>query len=442
MVPQFGTDGLRGKANVDITPEVAFALAQAATDFFGSELFLIGRDTRISGSMIESAMIAGFTSAGANVELLGVVPTPAVAWASADKGRPGVMISASHNPYWDNGIKLFAPGGSKLGDDIQHQIQDRMERYLDTKKMPRPEDNHVGKVNHSDSVEGWERSLLNSIDHKLFSDLKIVVDCAHGSASEFAPKIFSRLGADVEVIGSDPNGVNINDGFGSTDTQSLRRAVVGRQADLGLAFDGDADRLIAVDNEGNVVDGDRVIAILAKDLKSLNKLKDNTVVVTVMTNLGFHKAMETENISVVITGVGDRYVLEALEKQELSLGGEQSGHIICRDIATTGDGILAGIQLIAAIKRSGQNFKSLAEQVMLQVPQVLINVRVSGNPKDNLEKVISEAELIEAGFSGEGRILVRPSGTEPLIRVMVEHNDEQTARKVAEQLESLIKNQL
>jgi len=438
LVPQFGTDGIRGVANVDITPEVAFALAQAATDFFGLELYVIGRDTRLSGPMLEAAMVSGFTSAGASVELVGVVPTPAVAWISADRGVPGVMISASHNPFGDNGIKLFAPGGTKLSDDIQTQIQNRMEEYLSEQKMPRPQQEKLGQAVVSSATQRWESSVVASVANQSLSGLNLVIDCANGSASESGKRIFEILGASVEVIANEPDGININSGCGSTYPEMLSKAVVRSGADAGLAFDGDADRLIAIDNEGSIIDGDRVIAILAKDLKANGKLVDDTVVVTVMSNLGFHKAMQASAISVVTTQVGDRYVLEKLNEGNYSLGGEQSGHIICTEHASTGDGILAGVQLLDAVKRSGSSLKDLASQVMNQVPQVLLNVKVKKDPKRILEKIAPEVESLETSFSGQGRILVRASGTEPLIRVMVEHNDEELAHKVAIELEQLV----
>ncbi len=440
-LPRFGTDGVRGVADSDLTDAVAAALARAAA----AELMVtrrrvvIGRDTRASGPRIEAAMIAGFASVGVAVELLGVVPTPVVAAAAAD-GMAGVMISASHNPYQDNGIKLFAPGGHKLDDDVEAAIEARAHAEL-LAGGPTDDDGEASRppsIRPSAAVGRWIEAVTSSIGGRRFDGLRIVVDGAHGSASVFGPQVFELLGADVVAIGAEPDGVNINAGVGSTHPDRLRAEVVASGADLGLAFDGDADRLIAVDEQGGLVDGDHLLAILAIAWHGSGRLHDDTVVVTVMSNLGFRLAMADRGINVVETAVGDRYVLEALERgsggRRYSLGGEQSGHIICRDLATTGDGVLAAVQVVDAVRSSGSTLSDLAADAMTTYPQILRNVvlpRPGFDTTGLLDDLVAEAEQ---RLGDRGRLLIRPSGTEPLLRIMVEHLDEATADDVCERL--------
>ncbi|MCP4227642.1 MAG: phosphoglucosamine mutase [Actinomycetia bacterium] len=452
MALRFGTDGVRGLANTELTPDVAMALGRAAVEVLGADGFVIGRDTRRSGPMLEAALVAGICSAGSDVELLGVVPSPAVAWASASLNRPGAVISASHNPFADNGIKLFAPGGLKLDDDIETRIEAAYFALLgggygdggsgdagssessDPRSTVTGAD--VGTLAASGGIDGWIDEVCASIGGRTLDGLTIVLDCANGSASGHGPRIFKALGATIHVIGDDPNGININDGYGSTDPTRLSEAVVGWNADLGLAFDGDADRLIAVDNEGAVVDGDRVLALLAVDWAGRGQLRHNTVVVTVMSNLGFHRAMAEAGIGVVTTAVGDRYVLQALDDRHLSLGGEQSGHVICRDLATTGDGALSGVQLADTILRAGVPLSRMAADAMTTVPQILHNIRLPQRDDGLVARMAEEISRVEALFGADGRVLVRASGTEPLLRVMVEHIDRRIADESCRQLVS------
>jgi phosphoglucosamine mutase len=436
--PRFGTDGIRGEANTELTPEVALALGRATVDVLGGDLVVVGADTRRSGPMLEGALVAGVCSAGSDVESLGVVPTPAVAWASADRHAPAAMISASHNPFADNGIKLFAPGGMKLGDGDQAAIE---KRYLEllaagpgtaSKTVVAPA--AVGALRSSGGIDGWLDLITGSVPAGGLAGLRLVIDGANGAAHEVGPQPFRQLGAEVTVIGDRPDGRNINAGFGSTATEALQAAVVAQGAHAGLAFDGDADRLIAVDENGQVVDGDRVLALLATDWSASGRLAGNTVVVTVMTNLGFHRAMAVQGIGVVSTQVGDRHVLEAIEQGSFSLGGEQSGHVICRDLATTGDGVLTGLQLMDVVVRSDRPFSELAAASMERVPQKLVNVRLPGPVDDPVAAIAESVAAVEAELGDDGRVLVRPSGTEPLLRIMVEHLDDATAVSSCERL--------
>jgi len=437
--PRFGTDGVRGLANQELTPEVAVALGRAAVEAFGASRFVLGRDTRRSGPMLEAALSAGICAAGADVELLGVVPTPTVAWVSARASVPGAMISASHNPFADNGIKLFAPGGLKLSDETEARIQARYLELLDAGPSPAAAPkvgNAVGTLaaGSSDDIDGWVDAVCTSIAPRRLDGLRLVVDCAHGAAHELGPRVLRRLGAEVSVIGAEPDGVNINDGVGSTAPARLAEAVVAARADVGVAFDGDADRLIAVDETGNVVDGDRMLAILALDRAARGLLAGNTVVVTVMTNLGFHLAMQRVGIAVVSTAVGDRYVLQALDEGGYSLGGEQSGHVISRDLATTGDGVLSAVQLLDAVGRSTQPLSKLAADSMTTVPQILRNVRLPHRDEHLVEQLEGEIGAVADVLGADGRVLVRASGTEPLLRVMVEHVDPQVAEQCCDRL--------
>ncbi len=438
-IPTFGTDGVRGRVGDELTPVVAEALGRAAAEFLPGSRFVIGSDTRESGPLLQEALTRGLRSVGADVADLGVVPTPAVAWVAADGSVPAAMISASHNPFHDNGIKLFAAGGLKLREELEARIQTRYVEVASELARTRAGESSTSTDLRFDrraspEVEGWADAIVASVDDQALAGLTIVVDCANGAAYGVAPEIFRRLGANVTAIGVSPDGTNINDGVGSTAPQTLADAVVAAGADAGLAFDGDADRLIAVDGAGRVVDGDRVLGLLATDWATTERLRDNTVVVTVMTNLGFHRAMAEAGIKVISTAVGDRHVLAALDDHQLSLGGEQSGHVICRDLATTGDGILAGVQLLDVVARRAEPLAILAERIMTTVPQLLRNVTLAARNPDAAALLAPHVAAVEERFGDDGRVVVRPSGTEPLLRVMVEHIDQATAEAACAEL--------
>ena len=431
MSLSFGTDGVRGVANTELTPELALALGRATAEVLGpAPAVVVGRDTRRSGPLLEAAFVAGLASAGCDAHLLGVVPTPVVAWASARDGVPGAVISASHNPFADNGIKLFAPGGRKLTDDVEARI----EAALAAGGGPRPTGAAVGAGHEAaDRVEGWLDAVAGTLAGRRLDGLRVVVDCANGAASPVAARLFRSVGAEVTAIHDAPDGTNINDGCGATHPGSLGHAVVAAGADLGLALDGDADRCLAVDASGEVVDGDQILAVLALDRRRRGALPGDTVVVTVMSNLGFRQAMAREGVAVVDTAVGDRYVLDAMEQGGYALGGEQSGHVIQRDLATTGDGLLTGLHLCDVVAREGESLAALAG-VMRRLPQVLRNVRVEGRPADLdglLEALADDVAAAESRLGEGGRVLLRPSGTEPLIRVMVEAPTHDEADAVA-----------
>jgi phosphoglucosamine mutase len=434
MALRFGTDGVRGVANAELTPELALALGRAAARVLDGDHVVIGRDTRISGPLLEAALAAGFASEGVSVDRLGVLPTPGVAYLSQVEDVVGAMISASHNPYVDNGIKLFAPGGVKLADDVEEAIEAELEAVL-AKPPLGPAGEGVGTISerHGD-VDGYVEHLVRALGPRRFDGLRVVLDCANGAAVEVAPAAFERLGADVVVIGDHPDGCNINDRCGATHPETLRLAVVDAGADAGLAFDGDADRLIAVDATGAVVDGDHVIAICARDLRDRGRLRADTVVVTVMTNLGFHLAMARDGITVVTTPVGDRYVLGAMEDGGWSLGGEQSGHVIFRDMATTGDGVLTGLLVLDVMSRKDTSLAALAASAMTRLPQVLVNVRVAGSGPEAADRIAAQVAAAEARLGTTGRVLVRASGTEPVVRVMVEAATHDEAETVAAEL--------
>ncbi len=445
-IPTFGTDGVRGRAGIELTTIVAEALGRAASEILGGSRFVVGADTRQSGPPLIAALARGMAQNGVAVDDLGIVPTPAVAWTSGERGVGGAMISASHNPYHDNGIKLFAPGGVKLRPEVEAKVQARYVELASAAIDAAANGGHVdahesaleAKLPSSDPslVAGWIESISASVEPGAFEGMHLVIDCAHGAAYDIAPEIFRQLGADVMVIGNEPTGTNINDGVGSTAPDKLIKTVLANGADAGLAFDGDADRLIAVGHDGHIIDGDRVIGLLARDWAANGRLRDNTVVVTVMTNLGFHQAMSEVGIKVLTTAVGDRHVLAALDDHGLSLGGEQSGHVICRDLASTGDGILAGVQLLDVVARNGELLSDLAEGVMTTVPQILRNVMLPARNPDAAELISSEIEAVAAAFGDNGRVVVRPSGTEPLLRIMVEHVDQSTAKKAVDDLVS------
>ncbi len=436
MALRFGTDGVRGVANAELTPELALVLGRAAARVLAADRAVIGRDPRRSGPMIEGALAAGFASAGCTVDLVGVVPTPAVAHLSEAGGGIGAVISASHNHFADNGIKLFAPGGRKLPDDVEEAIETELERELAGDVGARPSGTGVGVIrSDADGVRAYVDHLVGLFpDLGTLTGLDIALDCANGATSAVAPEVFDRLGARVVVRAAAPDGSNINDRCGATHPEALAEAVRAGAFELGLAFDGDGDRLIAVDHTGAIVDGDHIIAICALDLERRGLLRDHTVVVTVMTNLGFRLAMEKAGIQVVETAVGDRYVLEALEAGGYSMGGEQSGHVVFPHLATTGDGILTGLVLADVVQRSGRTLAELAAEAMTRLPQVLVNVRVGTKPLALMEAVSREIAAAEERLGHEGRVLVRPSGTEPLVRVMVEAPTHDEADAVAGEL--------
>jgi phosphoglucosamine mutase len=429
---RFGTDGVRGRVPEQLDADYVARLARAAAHVLGPGPWLIGEDTRESSSALASAFRDGLRSVGAKPEMGNVVPTPALAVAADMLGQPAAMITASHNPWFDNGVKIFAPGGVKLTDEVERSI----EAALHTEPL----------VEFHYSGFDLQQSVLSTYVWDFFADfsdgalagLRIVLDCANGAMYEAAPQVIRRLGADVIVINAEPNGRNINDQCGATHPAGLRRAVVSHGADLGLAFDGDGDRVIAVDELGNVVDGDRILALAALQLRDDAQLTDDTVVVTVMSNLGFHKAMGAAGINVVTTAVGDRYVLEALDAGDYALGGEQSGHIIYRHLATTGDGLLAGVRLALYVRRTGRSLADLAGAVMTSYPQVLINVTVAERHPHVAEELAADIAAAESTLHGEGRILVRPSGTEPLIRVMVEAATQPLAQATADRLAGVV----
>ncbi|WP_299167125.1 phosphoglucosamine mutase [uncultured Arthrobacter sp.] len=445
MTRLFGTDGVRGQANGLLTAELALQLSQAAAVVLGHQqadgrrpTAVIARDPRISGDFIAAAVEAGLASAGVDVFDAGVLPTPAAAFLVADLNADfGVMISASHNPAPDNGIKFLARGGKKLDDALEDAIEAEL-----NEPRHRPVGPDVGRIQRfADAEDRYVVHLLQSLPHRL-DGLKVVLDCANGAASGCSPQVFADAGADIIVIGADPDGININDGCGSTHLEMLQAAVLEHGADLGIAHDGDADRCLAVDHEGTVVDGDQIMAIMAVALNSAGRLKDNTLVATVMSNLGLKLALRDAGISLRETSVGDRYVLEGMRDGGFSLGGEQSGHVIFADYATTGDGVLTGLQLAAQVALTGRSLKELST-IMTKLPQVLINVKgvdkSSVNSDDEVQRAVRSAQ---ESLGETGRVLLRPSGTEPVVRVMVEAADMVTAERTAETLAGIVHNQL
>ena len=414
MTLRFGTDGVRGPAS-EFTDALVVALGQAAAQVLGTSAFVIGRDTRESGERLERALGTGLILGGAQPLSLGVVPTPAVAWVCAQRGVSGAVISASHNPWSDNGIKFFAAGGRKLSDELEAEL----ENALDALVVAGVEfELSLDSNTDTGAVAEWCDAVASSV--VAVTPMRIVIDCANGAASSVAPGIFRGLGLEVDVLHAQPDGRNINDACGSTHPEDLQRAVVASGAALGLAFDGDADRLLAVDERGELVDGDQLIALFARDLHDRGELAGNRVVVTVMSNLGFRLAMDEQGIEVVETPVGDRHVLEALARTSSSLGGEQSGHIVFADRATTGDGVLSGVQLVDLVGRTQTPLSTLAGEVMDRLPQVLRNVRLEHRRDDIAEAIAGEIAAVEQSLGARGRVLIRLSGTEPLVRVMVE----------------------
>ncbi|MBP3034986.1 phosphoglucosamine mutase [Arthrobacter sp. zg-ZUI100] len=446
MTRLFGTDGVRGLANGLITAEVALGLSQAAAVVLGHRrvqdgrrpVAVVARDPRISGHFISAAVEAGLASSGVDVFDAGVLPTPAAAFLVADLDADfGVMISASHNAAPDNGIKFLARGGQKLDD----AAEDDIEREMALPRL-RPTGADVGRIHRfADAEDRYIIHLLQTLPNRL-EGLKVVLDCAHGAASGCSPQVFADAGAEVVVIGAEPDGLNINEGCGSTHLEMLQAAVLKHGADLGVAHDGDADRCLAVDHEGTIVDGDQIMAIMAVAMKSAGQLKDDTLVATVMSNLGLKLALREAGVSIRETGVGDRYVLEAMREGAYSLGGEQSGHVIFSEYATTGDGVLTGLQLAAQVKRTGRSLKELAG-IMNKLPQVLINVKGVDKAAAGTNEAVRQAVVDAQAILGEtGRVLLRPSGTEPLVRVMVEAADMETAASVAEKLAETVENHL
>ncbi|HCW9982944.1 TPA: phosphoglucosamine mutase [Staphylococcus aureus] len=447
MGKYFGTDGVRGVANQELTPELAFKLGRYGGYVLAHNKgekhprVLVGRDTRVSGEMLESALIAGLISIGAEVMRLGIISTPGVAYLTRDMGAElGVMISASHNPVADNGIKFFGSDGFKLSDEQENEIEALLDQ--ENPELPRSVGNDI--VHYSDYFEGAQKylSYLKSTVDVNFEGLKIVLDGANGSTSSLAPFLFGDLEADTETIGCSPDGYNINEKCGSTHPEKLAEKVVETESDFGLAFDGDGDRIIAVDENGQIVDGDQIMFIIGQEMHKNQELNNDMIVSTVMSNLGFYKALEQGGIKSNKTKVGDRYVVEEMRRGNYNLGGEQSGHIVMMDYNTTGDGLLTGIQLASVIKMTGKSLSELAGQ-MKKYPQSLINVRVTD--KYRVEENVDVKEVmtkVEVEMNGEGRILVRPSGTEPLVRVMVEAATDEDAERFAQQIANVVQDKM
>ncbi|MGC7095909.1 phosphoglucosamine mutase [Amycolatopsis lurida] len=440
MARLFGTDGVRGLANAELTPELAMSIAAsaarvlAAHDHSHRPVAVVGRDPRASGEMLEAAVVAGLASAGADVRRLGVLPTPAVAYLVGALGADlGVMISASHNPMPDNGIKLFAAGGHKLPDGIEDEIEAGLGHG-----GVRPTGAEVGRVTDvEDALSRYVQHLLASTPHSL-AGVRVVVDCANGAASAAAPEVYRKAGAEVIAIHADPDGININDDCGSTHMDRVSAAVREHNADLGIAHDGDADRCLAVDANGELVDGDQIMAVLALAMAESGELTDETLVATVMSNLGLHLAMREHGVQIRTTGVGDRYVLEELRAGGFALGGEQSGHVVLPAHATTGDGLLTALRVMSRMASTGKSLADLAG-VMRRLPQVLINVRVADKAAvADSDAVRKAVDAVEAELGDEGRVLLRPSGTEQLVRVMVEAAAQETAQAAADRLAGVV----
>ncbi len=450
MGRMFGTDGVRGIANKELTPELAFEIGQAGAYVLTGNTgrkptILVGKDTRISGDILECALTAGLCSVGAKVISAGVIPTPAIAYLVRKCGfDAGVMISASHNPFEHNGIKFFSGEGYKLKDETENRIES-----IIIDKAEEVERAAYGDIGHREEdaslVDEYIKFAMSTTDVR-FDGIKIAIDCANGSSSVTARRALEGLGAEVYVTCDKPDGTNINKDCGSTHIENLSEFVKKTGADVGLAFDGDADRVLAVDENGVLVDGDKIMAICALDMRSRGKLEDNTVVATVMSNLGFFKMGEKEGLNIKRTKVGDRYVLEEMLKHGHKIGGEQSGHVILLDYNTTGDGLVTGIALISVMKRTGKKLSELAS-VMKIYPQVLVNARVKNEFKSEdrymaIPEIREKIEKLEAAFAGSGRVLIRPSGTEPLVRVMIEGQDEAEIKRYAEELAALMEEKL
>jgi phosphoglucosamine mutase len=453
---RFGTDGVRGLANAELTPEYVLALGRAAGRVLVGPAsqdgaaegtrggagpyrrFIVGRDTRLSSSLLQAALSAGLAGEGIDVVDAGVIATPAVAFLSAEEKAPAAVISASHNPFWDNGVKFFSAGGTKLTAETEEALEGELAALFAQPERPwAPTRAAIGQIASDAAALGrYERYVVSCLEGRHLGGLRVALDCANGAAFQSAPAVFEAAGAQlVAVLATEPDGTNINDNCGSTDPRRLAEAVVREKADLGLAFDGDADRVIAVDAGGKIIDGDRLVALFARDLSERKQLAGETVVVTVMTNLGFHQAMATAGVKVHTVSVGDRYVLEALDAHNWSLGGEQSGHIIFRSLATTGDGVLSGLLLADLLARRGARLGELAASVLQRCPQVLRNVAVAD--RDGLvgaHAVWEEVRQLEEALGNRGRVLLRPSGTEPLVRVMVEAPTEGEAEAAVDRI--------
>jgi phosphoglucosamine mutase len=441
----FGTDGLRGLANGDLTPELAMAVSVAvahvlAVDAAGPRpTLLLGRDPRASGEMLEAAVCAGAAAVGTDVLRVGVLPTPAVAYLTATTGADfGIMLSASHNAMPDNGIKVFARGGHKLPDDVEAEIESALAHNA-SRDWTRPVGAGVGRVRDlADGASLYLDHLAASLPHRL-DGIRVVVDGANGAASGVAPELYRRAGAEVIPVACSPDGLNINDGVGSTHIEKLSKSVVEYGADLGIAHDGDADRCLAVASDGTIVDGDQIMAVLALAMKDAGTLTDDTLVATVMSNLGLHLAMREHGVNLLTTSVGDRYVLEALREHDLALGGEQSGHVVMPSHATTGDGLLTALHLMARMAATGAPLLELAS-VMTRLPQELVNVKVKDKAAVAASAAVADAVAEgEAELSGEGRVLLRPSGTEKVVRVMVEARTHEQAEKVAQRIAGVVR---
>jgi phosphoglucosamine mutase len=436
--PRFGTDGVRGVANADLTAEVALALGRATARVLQASAFVVGRDTRRSGPLLQGAFGAGLATEGVTVFDAGVLPTPALAFVGRSRGAPAAVVSASHNPFGDNGIKLFSARGTKIPVEVEQAIEKELDALIDSAEHPpvRPSGSAVGVIEaDTRAADEYRQGVIRPLKGRRLEGLHVVLDCANGAASTVARAVFESVGARVDVVFDQPDGININDGCGSTHPAALSAAVLERGAALGLAFDGDADRLVAVDHRGVVADGDTLLALFAIDLSTRGMLPGDSVVVTVMSNLGFHLAMSERNISVIETPVGDRAVLAALEAGGFDLGGEQSGHIVFRHLSSTGDGILTGLMLADLVVRSGLGLAALSAGLIERVPQVLRNVtvlephRLAGATE--VWKTVSE---VEASLGSTGRVLLRASGTEPVIRVMVETFDPAAAVSAVDRL--------
>ena len=447
MARLFGTDGVRGEANIELTPELAYRLGRAATLYFGEDSetqpkILIGRDTRISGQMFEAALSAGICSAGGHAILAGVIPTPAIAYlARKMQAQAGIVISASHNPFHDNGIKFFGGDGYKLPDAVEDELEKIVHRIEANDDLSRANGSEVGTTEYRHDLLKQYMDFVMATTDERFEGMKIVLDCANGAAYEAMPTILHRLGAEVVVMSNKPNGTNINADCGSTHLHALQEAVVREMADFGIAHDGDADRCLCVDEKGEIIDGDRILVMCATEMMNKGTLKDNTVVTTVMANIGFHKAIKKAGGRAEITKVGDRYVLENMLANGYKLGGEQSGHIIFSDFSTTGDGLITGLQVLSSVKRSGKRASALAG-LMTSYPQLLVNVVVK--TKDGWEENEAIRAAIEAGnteLGEDGRILVRPSGTEPLIRVMAEGPNQSQLETICQRIADVVKKE-
>lgn len=442
---QFGTDGVRGKAFTELTEEYATALGAVSVVALNLQDIVIGRDTRESGQRIESAFAAGCAASGARVHLLGVAPTPAIAAIACKLGFAGASITASHNEYSDNGIKIFAVGGLKLTSNQEHAVETRLKARAASDSGLAGIGSVAANLEFIDArslLVNYEEQVIGSVSSNALAKLHVVLDCANGAMSAVAPEVFAKSGAKVTVINFRPNGQNINANCGATHPEFVAESVRLNSADFGLAFDGDGDRVIAVDHTGNIVDGDHLLALAASDLHNAGKLAHGTVVVTVMTNVGFHRAMKTRGISVVTTAVGDRAVLAELDANGYALGGEQSGHIIYRKLATTGDGLLAGLLMAEMVCRAGKPLQVLADSAMTSFPQVLLNVKVAQRGIDSSTIFAAEIEAAQKILGDSGRVLLRSSGTENLVRVMVEAQTKQQAQEIAENLAAVVAQRL